>query len=78
MKEELYLVQHETIDEYGDVTDFYDLFITDDYDKAVDFAKRRIADWPLLSGEQITISKVVETDREIDYEGAELLWVAAK
>ena len=78
MKQELYLVQHETIDEYEDVTDFYDLFITDDYDKAVDFAKERIADWPLLSDEQITISKVVETDREIDYEGAELLWVAAK
>ena len=78
MKQELYLVQHETIDEYEDVTDFYDLFITDDYDKAVHFAKERIADWPLLSDEQITISKVVETDREIDYEGAELLWVAAK
>ena len=75
-KEELYLVQHETCDEYGDVVESYDLQITDDYDYAVDFALRYLGKNPQEDTEHLTISKVVETDGEIDYDGAQLLWVS--
>jgi hypothetical protein len=76
MEEELYLVQHETMDEYGEVVDSYDLQIANDYDYAVDFALRYIAKNPQEYYEHVTISKVVETAGEIDYEGAQLLWVS--
>lgn len=79
MEEELYLVQHETLNEYGEVVDSYDLQITNDYDYAVDFALKHIGKNIETYSDycnHVTISKVVETGDEIDYEGAQLLWVS--
>ena len=76
MPEKLYLVQRETLDEYGDVVDSRDLLTCDTYDYARDFVGRSIMDFPLEDNEQISISAVEETDGEIDYENADLLWVS--
>lgn len=76
MTENIYLVRSETCDRYGDIVESCDLFNTDSYEEAVEYAQNRISSMGLLDREQIVILELESIDGEYDYDGAQLLWIS--